>query len=75
MSSVLFEARLTNSPLGGVVSFSCVLFGADSVEQKEQLFRAMCQSKYPYWQIHEPLIIRIIELLNPGLLNDYSKLY
>ncbi|RZK30574.1 MAG: hypothetical protein EOO61_19105 [Hymenobacter sp.] len=74
MTSVLFEARLTNATQGSVISFSCILFGPDSVEQKEKLFRAMCQSKYPYWQIEEPLTVRIMELLRPPSIYDYSKL-
>jgi hypothetical protein len=65
MNSVLFEARLSDPLTATSTRFSCILFGADSLSQKEQRFRLMCQSKYPYLYIAEPIVVRPMALLGP----------
>ncbi len=63
MMSVLFEARLSNPLTTSIIRFSCILFGADSLADKEQRFRLMCQCKYPYLRIDESVGVRPMELL------------
>lgn len=70
MMSVLFEARLSNPLTNDIIRFSCILFGADSLPDKEQRFRLMCQSKYPYLQIDEPVGVRPMELLGSAFITD-----
>ncbi len=70
MTSVLFEARLSQPFTTNITHFSCILFGADSLAQKEQRFRLMCQSKYPYLHVTDPVNVRPMELLRPAFLTD-----
>ncbi|AUD06760.1 hypothetical protein [Spirosoma pollinicola] len=57
MVTLLFKAQLVDGQ--GIVSAEVarILFGVDSVDQKEALFRELCQQKYPHLRIAEPILI------------------
>lgn len=70
MTSVLFEARLSQHPTTSITHFSCILFGADSLAQKEQRFRLMCQHKYPYHHLIGAVVTRPMTLLSPAAIAE-----
>ena len=57
MATLLFKAQLVDSQGTPCAEVAKILFGVDSVEQKEALFREICQQKYPHLQLLEPILI------------------
>ncbi|RZK35617.1 MAG: hypothetical protein EOO61_11630 [Hymenobacter sp.] len=57
MASILFKAQLVNTANKSSTQVARILFGVNSIEEKEKEFRLICRSKYPQHQIQEPLSI------------------
>lgn len=63
MAALLFKAQLINQDQEVKAELARILFGVDSIEDKEKAFRAICQTVYPNLRIREPLSI---SPANPG---------
>ena len=57
MAALLFKAQLINQAGIPQAEVARILFGVDSPQEKEAIFRALCQKAYPHLQIQEPLSI------------------
>ena len=57
MAALLFRAQLVNQAGELEAELARILFGVDSPEEKEKLFRATCETLYPHLRIQEPLSI------------------
>ncbi len=57
MAALLFKAQYIGQDQEVKAELARILFGIDSVEDKEKAFRALCQTVYPNLHIREPLSI------------------
>ena len=57
MVALLFKAQLVNQAGIQEAELARILYGVDSPEEKEETFRAVCQSRYPHLRIQEPISI------------------
>lgn len=57
MAALLFEAQLVDEKGDPCAQLARILFGVDSIEEKEASFRERCQQKYPHLRIQEPITI------------------
>ncbi|QJD81609.1 hypothetical protein [Spirosoma rhododendri] len=57
MAALLFKAQLIDPNQEVKAELARILFGVDSLEDKEKTFRAICKSIYPHLSIQEPLSI------------------
>ena len=55
MPAVLFQARLVDKHGHPSAELTKILFGVNSVEEKEHSFRDLCKQKYPQLLIKEPI--------------------
>jgi|GEM_PF-5591490 len=57
MAALLFKAKLVNQAGVLEAELAKILFGVDSPEEKEKMFRTTCETTYPHLLIQEPLSI------------------
>ena len=57
MAAIVFKARLVDETGNRPADFARVLFGADSLEEKEKSFREICKQNYPNLTIEELITI------------------
>ncbi|WP_461070221.1 hypothetical protein [Spirosoma horti] len=62
MPTLVFKARLSKQEENRSADIVRILFGLETKAEKEQLFRAFCEARYPGWIIEEPLSISISKL-------------
>jgi len=66
MAALLFKAQLLNQAGIPEAELAKILFGVDSPEEKERVFRTLCKEKYPHLSIQEPLSVSPYESALPG---------
>jgi hypothetical protein len=57
MPALLFTAHLLDQEGNAPTELVKILFGVNSVAEKEQSFRELCQQRYPTLRIKEPIRI------------------
>ncbi|GAB3639758.1 hypothetical protein [Spirosoma arcticum] len=62
MAAIVFKAQLVDETGNYPADFVRILFGADSLEEKEKSFREICKQNYPDLTIEEPITIATSKL-------------